>query len=281
MMSSASDIGPRLPVAARAYRTIFATPFQRVSGEAIAGGDPPLPGTGASGGTPGRARSRRLESSLLVRDGEMTVLLDVTRDFGRQAARLEPELTAVLLTHAHRDACGGIARLHRWWSKRPRPPIPVLASAATISALRRRFARLDHCRFVPVTAGCPEQLGALRATPIEVPHAREAWCPTFAWRLEGARTIVYASDLAALTPDLRAACAGATALIIDGAMWGRRLFSHLTIDAELERLCAWPPRQILLTQIGRTAPRHERLEREVARRCPRARPAYDGLELTV
>jgi phosphoribosyl 1,2-cyclic phosphodiesterase len=184
---------------------------------------------------------------------------------------------AVLLTHAHRDACGGLARLRRWWAQRADDPIPVFAAGPTIEAVRRRFARLDHCRFVAVEAGRREHVGDLTVQPIEVPHAREPGQPTFAWRLEGDATLVYASDVAALTRDLQTACAGADALVIDGAMWGRQLFSHLTIDAELERLCTWPPRRILLTQIGRTAPPHERLEREVADRCPRARPAYDGL----
>jgi phosphoribosyl 1,2-cyclic phosphodiesterase len=237
-------------------------------------------GTGASGGTPGRGRSRRLESSLLVRERDTTLLLDVTRDFARQAIGLDA-VSAVLLTHAHRDACGGIPQLRRWWSQRRRPPIPVLAAAATVAVLRRRFARLDHCRFVPLAAGRRERIGGLTVSPIEVPHALEPHHPTFAWRVEGARTLVYASDVAELTSALRDACVGSTALVIDGAMWGRRLFSHLTIDAELERLCRWPPQRILLTQIGRTAPPHARLEREVARRCEHARPAYDGMELTV
>jgi hypothetical protein len=35
----------------------------------------------------------------------------------------------------------------------------------------------------------------------------------------------------------------------------------------------------VLTQIGRTAPPHERLERATRRLCARARPAYDGVVL--
>ena len=37
----------------------------------------------------------------------------------------------------------------------------------------------------------------------------------------------------------------------------------------------------MLTQIGRTAPPHERFEREVQALCAKAAPAYDGLELWV
>src|SRR5665213_1383848 len=57
-------------------------------------------GTGASGGTPGYGRSRRLESSLLVSDA-IELLVDVTRHFAVQAERVG-RIDAILLTHGHR-----------------------------------------------------------------------------------------------------------------------------------------------------------------------------------
>jgi phosphoribosyl 1,2-cyclic phosphodiesterase len=238
-------------------------------------------GTGASGGTPGRGRSRRRESSLLVDAHTTRLLIDVTRHFGEQAAALE-HLDAALLTHAHRDACGGMAALGDWWRRRSTEPLPVYASSETIAGVRRRFRRLDHCRFVAVRAGRARRIGAYIVRSVTVPHARERHYPTFAWRLEtGDRSLVYASDVARLTPELERFSAGADVLVIDGAMWRRQLFSHLTIDRELPRVCRWRVGRILLTQIGRTAPPHERLAREARRLCPRAAPACDGLEVPV
>jgi ribonuclease BN (tRNA processing enzyme) len=236
-------------------------------------------GTGASGGTPGRGRSRRSESSLLVSAGRFTVLIDVTRDFRRQASAIE-RIDAVLLTHGHRDASGGVAALRSWWRERELEPIPVYASAATIRAVRRRHARLDHCRLIAVGEGGRRRLGPFTVTARRVPHAREPRFPTFAWRLgSGGKALVYASDVARPTAGLERFSAGASLLVIDGAMWRRRIFSHLTIDADLPRICGWDVNRILLTQIGRSAPLHERLAREVRAICPRAVPAYDGLEL--
>jgi hypothetical protein len=135
---------------------------------------------------------------------------------------------------------------------------------------------------VPVPESGSRRLGGVGVAALTVPHAREARYPTFAWRLRAkGRTLVYASDVARLTPELERFCRGATALVIDGAMWGRQLFSHLTIDRELPLLCDWRVERILLTQIGRTAPPHDRLVREVRRLCSRARPAHDGLELAI
>lgn len=237
-------------------------------------------GTGASGGTPGRGKSRRRESSALF-DFGCRVLIDVTRDFADQATELE-QVDAILLTHAHRDACGGFAELRRWWRERSHEALPVYASRETIEGVRRRFRRLDHCRFVAVRSGQRRRIGDGVVSAVTVPHAREPRFPTFAWGLEAdGAVVVYASDVARLAPELERFSDGAELLVIDGAMWRRQLFSHLTIDRELPRLCRWPVGRILLTQIGSTAPRHERLAREVVKLCPRAEPAHDGLEVSL
>jgi phosphoribosyl 1,2-cyclic phosphodiesterase len=241
-------------------------------------------GTGASGGTAGRGRSQRRESSALISQGRTRVLIDATRHFREQRKEFTERLDAVLLTHAHRDACGGLPALAESQEAGGADDagVPIYASKATIAAARRRLRGLEHCRFVPVRARQSRRIGPVTITPLTVPHARERWAPTFAWRLTaGGRRLVYASDVARLTPELRRFAEGAALLVIDGAMWGRQLFSHLTIDRDLPELCAWRVKRILLTQIGSTAPRHERFAREVSALCPRAAPAHDGLEVTL
>jgi len=64
-------------------------------------------------------------------------------------------------------------------------------------------------------------------------------------------------------------------------MWRRRLFGHLTIDESLPTACSWAVGSIILTQIGRSAPPHAQLQREVAALCSKARAAHDGLVVTV
>jgi ribonuclease BN (tRNA processing enzyme) len=234
-------------------------------------------GTGASGGTPGSGRSARRESSALV-GAEVRVLLDVPRHTVQDGGA--GELDAVLLTHAHRDAAGGLARLAAARRASDAGPLRVLVGPGTAVILRRRVRRLEPLQLTEVRPGTGASVGPLAVAALGVPHARDV--PTVAWRLSaGGRTLVYASDVAELTAELERFCRGASLLVIDGAMWRRRLYTHLTIDRELPRLCGWSAERIVLTQIGRTAPPHERLARAVAELCPRAGAAYDGLELEV
>ena len=237
-----------------------------------------LLGTGASGGTPGNGRSHRLESSALLHDG-ISVLIDVTRNFEEQVHWID-SIDAVLLTHAHRDASGGIPRLDRWCNERGRESLPLYAHAETIGTVRRRHVRLGHLAPTPIQPGRPFRLGPFSVQVVEVPHARDT--PTLAWRLStGRRTVVYASDVARLTPELEAAAAGAAVLVIDGAMWHRSLYTHLRIDQTVPELCGWPTDRIVLTQIGRSAPPHARLEREVVLLCARASPGFDGMDIDI
>jgi phosphoribosyl 1,2-cyclic phosphodiesterase len=211
-----------------------------------------------------------------VQDG-VSILLDVSRDFLAQSERIQ-EIDAALLTHAHRDACGGLAQLRRWLPDHAAAPVDVLASRQTIGRLRRRHARLEHCHFIAVRDGERQRIGRLTVSALTVPHALDPDCRTFAWKVRsGASALVYASDVARLTSAMRKFSRRADLLVIDGALWGRRLFSHLTIDQALPELCRWPVERILLTQIGRSVPIHEKLEQEVRMLCPRAQPAYDGM----
>jgi ribonuclease BN (tRNA processing enzyme) len=158
--------------------------------------------------------------------------------------------------------------------------LPLYASTATITAVEKRFRRLDHCDFKPVRPDQRRRLGGVEFSALDVPHAREERFPTFAWRIrQGRQALVYASDVAWLTPELERFSRGASLLVIDGAMWRSQLFSHLTIDRELPRLYYWQVERIVLTQIGRTAPPHDRLEHAARRLCARARPGYNGLVL--
>lgn len=220
-----------------------------------------------------------MESSAWYTWRSLRLLVDVTRHFDVQARRLDRPPDAILLTHAHRDAAGGVgAKLRRYCREQRCDPIPLLAHPDAIDRIRTRTSTLDHVRPVPTGPGRPVRIGAAVIDACDVPHASTEGFPTYAWRVRAAgRTVVYASDVSELTPRLRRFAARADLLVVDGAMYRRARLSHLRIDEDLPRLCDWPIGRIVLTQIGRSAPDHHRLVVIVAELCSRAIPAHDGL----
>jgi len=234
-------------------------------------------GTGPARGRPGRGRSRRKESSIVVTSEDGAILIDVTRDFAAQARALE-RVDLVLVTHAHRDASGGVPQLERWLGARPVPAVPLLAARGTLAALRRRHVRLDHLALRAIRSRATRIWRGWRISALAVPHALD--CTTYAWRLDHrSGSLVYASDVARLTPELASFSAGSDLLVIDGAMWCRKIYTHLEIQSALPVLGRWPVRRVLFTQLGRSTPPHGRLEAWLRARAPHVGAAYDGLEL--
>ena len=235
-------------------------------------------GTGASGGTPGEGRTGRTESSVLVESSDATVLIDVSGDFEKQAKHLERVPDAILLTHAHRDAMGGIAALGRWMND-PNTPLPLYATEKSIDIVRDRFSGVGHCDFRVFEPGDRLRVGDWTVSCHDVPHAANAdRFPTVGWKLTvTGHRVVYAPDVASPTPGLREFARHAGLLIIDGATCGRRIFTHLRIEEDLPAICGWPVERILLTQIGRSCPPHSELGELVERICERAAPAHDGM----
>ena len=129
-------------------------------------------GTGAAGGTPGAGRSRRRESSLLVESGAARLLVDATSQLDEQIEAIAT-LDAVVLTHAHRDAAGGVPVLDRWCAEHDRGPVRLLGSPQAIALIGAR-AGLVSLRLSSVEPGRSRRVAGLAVRATEVPHAQLA-----------------------------------------------------------------------------------------------------------
>src|SRR5919198_547558 len=159
-------------------------------------------GTGAAGGTPGDGRSRRRESSLLVESGAARLLLDATSQLHEQIKAVT-SLDAVVLTHAHRDAAGGLPVLDRWCAEHDYGSVRLLGSPQAIAVIQARGRRLRWVRPSPVEPGRWRRVAGLMVKAVEVPHARDPRYRTYAWRIsDGGAALVYASDVASVEPSL-------------------------------------------------------------------------------
>jgi len=290
-------------------------------------------GTGPTGGIQATGRSRRFESSALIKTSLVNVLIDVTRDFKKQKKLLTKRLGAVLLTHGHRDAIGGLNDFILW-QIRQGGVVPLLSHHQTIDRIKKlyklprtkspqfspfKFTRnkktlakiytnpAEVCNHLsvepcfkkagfscdykkclnlldlhPVDPFKKFQLGDLIITPFEVAHSIQPGFPTlgFHFSLNGQK-LAYISDVSGWDKSAEKLMKGADVLVIDGAMWGKKMIAHLDIKEILPKIYSWPVKKIIFTQIGHTAPKHEILQEEIKKICPKALPAYDGMKLKI
>jgi phosphoribosyl 1,2-cyclic phosphate phosphodiesterase len=233
-------------------------------------------------------KSRRLRSSALLTHADRTVLIDAGPDVERQLESAHPpRLDAVLLTHGHSDACGGLRDLDRWIARHlGSRPVPVITDHATRRRLLRTASGLKRIELRGVRPYATVGIGPLRVTPFAVRHSATPGFATFGYRFGG--RLAYASDMAGLPPRSRLLLQGIPTLVLDGAAWiGARIPSHLSADAAVRLGAELGAKKIILTQIGHGYPPHAEAERRLRAYCTRRggdRPpsvmlAYDGMRL--
>jgi phosphoribosyl 1,2-cyclic phosphodiesterase len=227
---------------------------------------------GTRGGIAIRARPHRRHSALLVEHARGRVLIDAGDDWRGRLAALAPD--AILITHAHPDHAGALAR---------GAPCPVYASAITCRALAALPIELR-----PITR---MKIAGLAIDAVPVVHSLIA--PAVGYRID--RRVFYVPDVVDIR-NKRAALAGVELYIGDGARLVRPLvrrtaagqrFGHTSIRVQLGWCAGAGVARAIFTHCGsqvvRDPARAARIVRELGdARAIDARLALDGetVELT-
>lgn len=98
---------------------------------------------------PNEPKNRRLRVSILVEQGETTLLVDTGPDVRQQLLNCNlKNLDGVLYTHGHADHTAGMDELRgvNWLIKKP---VNVYADDATMKELEQRFSYIFHGEKVP------------------------------------------------------------------------------------------------------------------------------------
>ncbi|KAA0207059.1 MBL fold metallo-hydrolase [Candidatus Uhrbacteria bacterium] len=230
------------------------------------------------------SKSRRRRSSALVSTRSTTILIDVGPDVLEQLAEAcLRKIDAVLLTHVHADATGGLPLLNRWVEDRCfSTKLPILTDRKTAAWLVEYYPHLEYLQFVIIKSFDRVRIGDLHILPFAVEHGD---VPCFGYTFGNA--FAYASDMSGMPSASAKALRRVGTLILDGAFYfhQKKLQKHFTTDEAIAWAVAHGAKDVVLTQIGHTYPPHRVAERELRAYLTRenitglrVRLAYDGMK---
>ncbi len=230
------------------------------------------------------SRTARRRSSLLIETGLSTILVDAGPDVLLQLADAKvKKIDAVLLTHAHSDAAGGLNLLGAWLSERGMAWVPLYYPAGADKRIASKM--LDSFDLIPLPNGKDISVGKTKILAFPVRHGMNYDEPTFGYRIGG---LVYASDMEGAPESSLPKMEDAEALVIDGTFWEERSVpGHFTVDAALDFCRTLGPKSVYFTQIGHRYPPHEEAQKLLDERTAGmdlpfpVTIAYDGLEIGV
>ena len=224
-------------------------------------------------------RDRRLRASVLLAWGARRVVIDCGPDFRAQALAADLDrLDAVLLTHEHQDAIGGLDDLRRF-NEITGGYLPVHAFAETLEVVARRFAYA----FVPGQprfAGLPMLRPAVIDGPFEIAGRRFVPVPVLHGQVTtvGFRTGGFAClpDVNRIEPPSLELLRDLDALVLN-ALRDEPHPAHQSVDQALAVVAELRPRRTFLIHLD-----HELRHAALAARLPAGvEIAVDGLELRV
>lgn len=228
-------------------------------------------------------RNRRTRSSVVVRSGEATILVDTGPDLREQALRENlSRVDTVIYTHAHLDHVVGFDELRAFCWRRA-GGLPLYATSACLTTLRAMFgwafeaANAKNGGYVrpdPHVIEGVVVIGDLRVTPLPVEHAS---IETIGFLFEdGAARLAYLPDVKRVPDATLEMARGVDVLIVD-ALRAADHPTHFTTAEALAFAKACEAKQTWLTHLG-----HENDHATLAASMPTGvGVAYDGLTLDV
>jgi phosphoribosyl 1,2-cyclic phosphate phosphodiesterase len=226
-------------------------------------------------------RNKRTRSSLHVRAGDTSVLVDSGPDLREQALREDlSKVDAVIYTHDHVDHVVGFDELRAFCWHRD-APLPLYARPSCMATLRNMFgwafsSANIYSGYIKPEARLidgPFTIGPLAITPLPVEHAQTE-THGFLFQAPGAPAVAYIPDVKRVPPETVELLRRAEVLIID-ALRSKPHPTHLSTDEALEIIARTGVRQAWLTHLT-----HDNEHHELEASLPAGvRVAWDGLKI--
>lgn len=227
------------------------------------------------------SKSLRRRSSALIEHAGKRILIDVSPDFISQMrlGRIT-KIDAVLITHAHADAVGGLRKFGIWARFLHHTPVPIFAHPDTIRRIQRSLPEA----LVPKPVR-PFQKINIAGIPIRFIPVRHGVRGIATYGFLFGKNLFFASDMDGTSPRAVRLIQGVRTAVLDGAFWNyKRLRGHFAVPETLAFAQKIRPRRLIITQTGHSFPPHHLAEREIRRLAKKinctftVQLAYDGMK---
>ena len=226
----------------------------------------------------GIPENSRFRPSLLLEAAGKNIVIDTAPEFRLQALTYGlRRLDALLFTHAHADHIFGFDDIRRF-NQIQRQPIPVYASAETLSQLKHHFGYafdLGVENWALPRAQAFEVSGkfSLFGQECEAMLVYHGNLPVTAFRLGD---FAYVTDCSEIPADTMSRLKGLDVLVLDALRY-RPHSTHLCVDEAVRIVQTLQPQRAYFTHLC-----HEVEHRQLAAALPPGmEPAYDGLVVEV
>lgn len=224
-------------------------------------------------------RDKRTRTSVLVRTGGTTLLIDAGPDLRQQMLREEVEdLDAVLLTHEHMDHISGMDDLRAFsFAHEPPRDIPIYGDVRTLEAVRRVYAYAFSAKQYPgvpryelhAVGEEPFTVGEAHIRPVTVMHLA---LPVLAYRIGD---LAYITDGKTIAPEEKEKLKGARVLVVN-ALRVKPHISHFNLEEALALVDELAPERAYFIHISHLMGLHASVVLP-----DRVQLAYDGLSVDI
>ncbi|KAK8976859.1 hypothetical protein V6N11_047626 [Hibiscus sabdariffa] len=206
-------------------------------------------------------KNRRLNTSIIIRyakpSGRCNILIDAGKFFYHSALQWFPAygirtIDAVIITHSHADAVGGLDDL-RDWTNNVQSSIPIYVSERDFEVMKKsHFYLVDTSVIVPGTAVSELQFKIIHEEPFVVHDLQITPLPV--WHGHGYRSlgfrfgnICYISDVSEIPEETYPLLENCQLLILDALRPDRSSVSHFGLPRALEEVRRIKPKRTLFT----------------------------------
>lgn len=202
-----------------------------------------------------RSKTKRTRSSILILKKRHNLLIDCGPDFLEQAAREKiKKIDAVILTHAHADAAGGLKKLGEWTKR----AVPVYTEQANF----KRIKNLQKLELKNIGLARVKRVGPFKVSAYRVKHGLTSGFPTLGFKIDN--RFGYISDVGEIPKKNLKYFKNLDLLFLDCAMYfGKKMKGHLNPAQAVEYIKILNPQKAVFTQIGHGFPPYEKAKREI------------------